>query len=194
MDATKQLGIGKEQARTEHMARRNFQKKWSKLADEKLNKFYNQNEINQQLKSTLRKQDLCPYVYTGKGDSYFLSPDMYNSLLAKCRCGRKRSETHILKCLQKAENSNSQTAAAAIAVNDADHGQTARNEGETIRSLSKKPADVLSYPKTSNSLIGWQKRPSSYKQWENSMRHISPIATMTQPRLTATSFHILHIA
>ncbi|CAD7003724.1 unnamed protein product [Ceratitis capitata] len=116
---------------------------------------------------------------------------MYNSLLAKCRCGRKRSETHILKCLQKAENSNSQTAAAAIAVNDADH---ALNEGETTRSSSKKPANVLSYPKTSNSLIGWQKRPSSYKQWENSMRHISPIATMTQPRLTATSFHILHIA
>lgn len=91
--------------------------------------------------------DLCPYVYTGKGDSYFLSPDMYNSLLAKCRCGRKRSETHILKCLQKAENSNSQTAAAAIAVNDADH---ALNEGETTRSSSKKPANVLSYPKTSN--------------------------------------------
>ncbi|XP_011182558.1 uncharacterized protein LOC105212350 [Zeugodacus cucurbitae] len=185
MDPAKQLGIGKEQARIEHLARRNFQKKWAKLADEKLNRFYNQNEVNQQLNEILKNKDLCPYKYTGKGDSYFVSPDMYNSMLAKCRCGRKRSETHILKCLQKAENPYNQRAASADV--------SAENAGQATGDRSKSAANA-SYPKTSNSLIGWQKRPSSYKQWENSMKHISPIATMPQPRLTATSYNILHIA
>lgn len=46
----------KEQARTENLARRNFQKKWAKLADEKLNRFYNQNEVNRQLNDVLRSK------------------------------------------------------------------------------------------------------------------------------------------
>lgn len=48
----------KEQARIEHLARRNFQKKWAKLGDEKLNRFYNHNEVNQQLHDILRNKGL----------------------------------------------------------------------------------------------------------------------------------------
>ncbi|XP_018803826.1 PREDICTED: uncharacterized protein LOC108978143 [Bactrocera latifrons] len=192
MDPAKHLGIGKEQVRIEHLARRNFEKKWAKLGDEKLNRFYNQNEVNQQLQDILRNKELCPYKYTGNGDSYFVSPDMYNSLLAKCRCGRKRSETHILKCLQKAENPNSQRATSAD-VSKSAQSQSSENACQPTADRSKSAVNT-SFPRTSNSLIGYQKRPSSYKQWENSMKHISPIATMPQPRLTATSYNILHIA
>ncbi|XP_036337110.1 uncharacterized protein LOC118747229 [Rhagoletis pomonella] len=196
MDPTKQLGIGKETVRTEQLARRNFQKKWAKLGDEKLNKFYNQNEVNQQMKDVLRKQELCPFKYTGQGDSYFLSPDMYNSLVAKCRCGRQRSETHILKCLQKTENIfNKAASSKAVEVNNASmQEQNAKNEGKSVKVDGKYAAHDVSLPKTTNSLIGWQKRPSSYREWENSMKHISPIATMTEPRLTQTAYHVLHIA
>ncbi|XP_054733907.1 uncharacterized protein LOC129241540 [Anastrepha obliqua] len=187
MDATKQLGIGKETARIEQLARRNFQKKWAKLADEKLNRVYNQNEVNQQLKDTLRKQELCPFKYTGQGDSFFLSPNMYTAMLATCRCGRQRSETHILKCLQKTENKFSKNSSTTGEINNASmQGQSAKTEGAR--------ATGVSFPKTANSLIGWQKHPPSYKEWENSMKHISPIATMPQPRLTETAYHVLHIA
>lgn len=29
---------------------------------------------------------------------------MYNSLVATCRCGRKKTEGHMIKCLQKVKN------------------------------------------------------------------------------------------
>lgn len=41
--------------------------------------------------------------YTGHGESYFVSKDMYNSMM-KCRCGRNKTNAHVLKCLQKARN------------------------------------------------------------------------------------------
>ncbi|XP_067613804.1 uncharacterized protein [Eurosta solidaginis] len=192
MDPTKQLGIGKEQAETEREARHNFQKKWAKLGDKRLNRIYNQNEVNKELKEMLQKQELCPYEYTGQGDSYFTSPDMYNSLLAKCRCGRKRSETHILKCLQKAANTTD-SLLTSNQINASTHGEMLNNDKEMIKNDSNRVNDK-SLPRTSNSFIGWQKRPSTYKQWENSMKHISSIATMTEPRLTSTGYHVLHIA
>lgn len=46
----------------------------------------------------------CPYQYTGHGDSYFVSKDMYNTLLATCRCGRPKSNLHLIKCFQKIES------------------------------------------------------------------------------------------
>jgi len=48
--------------------------------------------------------ETTPYQYKNEGDSYFVSKDMYNSLVAVCRCGRKKTEGHILKCLQRVHN------------------------------------------------------------------------------------------
>lgn len=46
----------------------------------------------------------CPYEYDkDSGEARFVSKDMYNALLATCRCGRKKTDTHIVRCLQKAE-------------------------------------------------------------------------------------------
>lgn len=94
--------------------------------------------------------DLCPYKYTGNGDSYFVSPDMYNSLLAKCRCGRKRSETHILKCLQKAENPYNQRA-SPVDVSDSVLTQNSGNRAQPMGDRSKSAVNT-SFPKTSNCL------------------------------------------
>lgn len=49
----------------------------------------------------------CPFEYDvehGGGESRFFSKDMYNELVAKCRCGRPRTGTHFLKCLQKVKS------------------------------------------------------------------------------------------
>lgn len=88
------------------------------------NYFYSQRKTNTEIrsrqntgKSLFTKQNIkkkskyknfsvekCPYEYTGHGDSYFVSKDMYNSLVGTCRCGRKKTEGHMIKCLQKVKN------------------------------------------------------------------------------------------
>lgn len=70
------------------------------------NYFYNQKKTNTEIRfrqnpATVEKY---PYEYTGHGDSYFVSKDMYNSLVGTCRCGRKKTEGHMTKCLQKVKN------------------------------------------------------------------------------------------
>lgn len=58
--------------------------------------------------------DNCPYENTGHGDGYFVSKDMYESLIAFCRCGRKKTDAHVLKCLQKAKDLSSNRVDDAI--------------------------------------------------------------------------------
>lgn len=48
--------------------------------------------------------NICPYQYKNYGDSYFVSKDMYNNLMAICRCGRPKIGIHLTKCLQKERN------------------------------------------------------------------------------------------
>uniref|UniRef100_A0A1A9W3C8 Uncharacterized protein n=1 Tax=Glossina brevipalpis TaxID=37001 RepID=A0A1A9W3C8_9MUSC len=106
MDPAKKIGQIKEQCYMENKARRNYSKKWLKPPDQMpWKQMYNQNIINEQLKKDLKlKVNLCPYEYTGSGESCFVSCDMYKSLMSLCRCGRPRTETHMLKCLQKLQN------------------------------------------------------------------------------------------
>lgn len=50
-----------------------------------------------------------PYVYKeDSGEARFVSKEMYRAMIAKCRCGRRRTETHILKCLQKVEQGDTE--------------------------------------------------------------------------------------
>jgi hypothetical protein len=44
------------------------------------------------------------YPYVGEGDSFFLSPQMFKNLVATCRCGRNKTNTHAIKCLRKTKN------------------------------------------------------------------------------------------
>ncbi|XP_055846459.1 uncharacterized protein LOC129912286 [Episyrphus balteatus] len=107
MDPTKKIGKIKEQVELENISRRRYPDKWGKLTDKDVNRFYNQDEVNKILRTRADdnvNKDIWPYVYTGHGDSYFLSKDMFESLVAKCRCGRPRTEGHSIKCLQKVQN------------------------------------------------------------------------------------------
>ncbi|KAL9901671.1 uncharacterized protein ACN427_005912 [Glossina fuscipes fuscipes] len=172
MDPAKKIGQIKEQCYMENKARRNYPKKWFKPSDQTLWKqMYNQNTFNQQLKEDLKLKDLCPYEYTGQGESYFVSCDMYKSLMSSCRCGEPRTGAHMLKCLQKQKN-------------------TFLHENEE-EGNDEVPMKI---PETSNSFIGWHSSDTTtYKRWEQSMRYTSPLQSMPGPKITSHPYHAIII-
>lgn len=68
-----------------------------------------------------------PYEYTGHGQSYFLSKGMYESLMAVCRCGRPKTDGHILKCLQKVVSRSGDAPVAESLNSDTKHTPTTFN-------------------------------------------------------------------
>lgn len=91
----------------ENKVRREYPLKYSQMTTNDANYFYNQKKTNMEIRNqqnTGKHVEKCPYEYTGHGDSYFVSKDMYNSLVGTCRCGRKKTEGHMIKCLQKVKN------------------------------------------------------------------------------------------
>ncbi|XP_017066326.1 uncharacterized protein LOC108104655 isoform X2 [Drosophila eugracilis] len=102
MEPAKVIGKLKEQVRMEHKSRRSYPQVWSQISDKQTNKFYHQNDISNKLNDQLKLKDLCPFLHNNKGESCFLSPEMFKNLLGVCRCGRSRQGHHIGKCLQRA--------------------------------------------------------------------------------------------
>lgn len=62
--------------------------------------------LNNELKNMTKPDNNTPYKYTNHGDSYFVSKNMYKVLMETCRCGREKTNGHILKCLQKQTESH----------------------------------------------------------------------------------------
>lgn len=101
----------REQTERENIARRRYQQKWGKLAEKDMNRFYNQNYINEMMdkfenSENKRTPNENPSSYTGSGESFFITKDMYESLVATCRCGRPKTGGHVVKCLQKGQYRN----------------------------------------------------------------------------------------
>jgi hypothetical protein len=119
--------LSKEQVEAEYKVRRDFPRKWGIHADSKINQRYDLQKIHKDLNERAKHlgmhacrlfnfvnvrnvtvagvpENSGPYNYSGHGESYFVSKDMYKSLLGTCRCGRKKSGIHIVKCLQKPKN------------------------------------------------------------------------------------------
>ena len=71
-----------------------------------MNEFYSTKKNNVKLKEYQLNKGKNPelFQYTGEGESFFLSPQMFKNLLATCRCGRNKTNTHGLKCLRKTKN------------------------------------------------------------------------------------------
>uniref|UniRef100_A0A1B0D907 Uncharacterized protein n=1 Tax=Phlebotomus papatasi TaxID=29031 RepID=A0A1B0D907_PHLPP len=92
----------REQVELEDRMRREYGIKWGMLAEKATNEFYNPGKINAEFRERFKKDtETFPYDYTGSGDSFFISKDMYNALVKICRCGRQKTEGHVLKCLQR---------------------------------------------------------------------------------------------
>ncbi|XP_068148672.1 uncharacterized protein [Drosophila tropicalis] len=180
MDPAKVIGKVKEQVRMEHKSRRNYPKVWSNVADVEKNRFYNQNEIDSQLKDKLKLQDLCPYEHDNKGECYFISSDMHHSLLGTCRCGRPRRGLHMaFKCLQR----------TISPVYD-----NPKEEAMTLEGVEMKKKPQLPVPSTSNSQIGFLgMHSSSYRKLEQSMQYVSPTYSMPGPRVTTAPYNVIII-
>lgn len=153
----------------EHNSRRSFPKVWAQISDKKTNKFYHQNEIDSQLSDQLKLKDLCSFLHNNQGECRFVSPEMYQNLLAVCRCGRARQGHHVGKCLQRALSPD--------------------YERSGIQKSPQESYHPLRVPCTSNSSIGFVGISKSYQKLERSMQYVSPAYSMRGPRVTAVPYH-----
>ncbi|XP_061395846.1 uncharacterized protein LOC133331466 [Musca vetustissima] len=118
--------------------------------------------------------NLEPYRYTKEGDGHFLSPGMYNSLLARCRCGRPHSDVHLLRCLQKEQSKY-------------------LKDAKNLQQVDDNKLEHVELPKTSNAFVGWHTKQPIYKQWEESIKYKSPIYDMPGERITDTPYNAIII-
>ncbi|KAH8379725.1 hypothetical protein KR009_006818, partial [Drosophila setifemur] len=168
----------KEQVRMEHKARRSYPKVWTQISDKDTNKFYHQNEIDAQLKDQLKLKDLCPNEHNNRGESCFVSPEMYKNLLAVCRCGRSRKGLHMGKCLQRTVSPDYEMSSMVDA--------SANKKVD----IPPKPRNV---PRTSNSNIGFLNVSTNYRKLERSMQYVSPAYSMPGPRITTVPYNTIII-
>ncbi|XP_053676584.1 uncharacterized protein LOC128726781 [Anopheles nili] len=101
----------REQIELESKGRREYLKKWGYITKPETTEFYDLKRNNQKLREIqqARNQNVNLREYDGHGESFFVSRQMFKTLLDTCRCGRKRTNTHALKCLQKPKNTYEKT-------------------------------------------------------------------------------------
>ncbi|XP_049294675.1 uncharacterized protein LOC125769832 [Anopheles funestus] len=101
----------REQIELESKGRREYLKKWGYITQPETTEFYDLKRNNQKLREIqqARQQNVNLREYDGHGESFFVSRQMFKTLLDTCRCGRKRTNTHALKCLQKPKNTYEKT-------------------------------------------------------------------------------------
>lgn len=145
--------------------------------------------------------DVCPFVYANEGDSYFVSPEMYQALVAVCRCGRPRRGLHLLKCLQNQKNKCATSKQQKDIDNPKEHRifnklpETTNGWLKMQFYLFKISAKTTLY--TFAGFVGYtqqqQAQQPSYKKWEDSMKYRSPQYDMPGQRITATSYNTIII-
>ncbi|XP_013109077.2 uncharacterized protein LOC106088213 [Stomoxys calcitrans] len=169
----KEAGKVTEQIDMEFNARRNYPRRWSRYYNETpWDDMYNPNKLSQKIKELAQEEELCPYQHVNEGDGHFVSPDMYKSLISYCRCGRPRSDFHLLRCVQK------------------EKAKFVPTEEEIAKGIAK---DRLQLPKTSSAFVGWHDKTPTYKQWEESIRYKSPVYDMPGERITTSPYNAIII-
>lgn len=146
--------------RREIKARIDSEKKWSFMAKPENCQHYSQSHLNAKIaerfgensrrKSAVQVQE----SKSAEGESYFVSPVMYDSLNV-CRCGRKKDGIHLIKCLQK----------CVIKYSD---GEISTGSSPIGDKLDVEP----NIPKTSNGLVGFFR--SKYTNLERSTYYVTP--------------------
>uniref|UniRef100_A0A182NKE1 Uncharacterized protein n=1 Tax=Anopheles dirus TaxID=7168 RepID=A0A182NKE1_9DIPT len=101
----------REQIELESKGRREYRKKWGYITQPETTEYYDLKRNNAKLREIqqTRNQNVNLREYDGHGESFFVSRQMFKTLLDTCRCGRKRTNTHALKCLQKPKNTYEKT-------------------------------------------------------------------------------------
>lgn len=168
--------------------RREYGTKWGMLAEKATNEFYNPGKINAEFRERFKKDtETFPYDYTGSGDSFFISKDMYSALVKICRCGRQKTEGHVLKCLQRVKAKYIEDVQVTEAEDRKDlKAQSTSNflrrlpptsAGNSL--LLKLPEEIIK--RKIPGVVGWPQH--TYQQWESSTKYISPRYTMPGPRI-----------
>uniref|UniRef100_A0A182TZB0 SH3 domain-containing protein n=1 Tax=Anopheles melas TaxID=34690 RepID=A0A182TZB0_9DIPT len=185
-------GHGREQIELESKGRREYRKKWGYITQPATTEFYDLKRNNQKLREIqqARNQNVSLREYDGHGESFFVSKQMFKTLLDTCRCGRKRTNTHALKCLQKPKNTYEKTddeeedeelEKQRKQQQQQREGRRAKNgSGGSAREGEESVETVSSYipkvPTLSSGMYGWPQ--NRFVAMEKTTYYVSPRYTM----------------
>ncbi|XP_058053336.1 uncharacterized protein LOC131205307 [Anopheles bellator] len=171
----------REQIELESKGRREYRKKWGYITQPETTEFYDLKHNNQKLRDMqlARNRNVNLREYDGHGESFFVSRQMFKTLLDTCRCGRKRTNTHALKCLQKPKNTYEKT-------DDEDEDEeVVKHSGADSKRCrkgvpSREKTVVSSYipkvPTLSSGMYGWPQ--NRFVAMERTTYYVSPRYTM----------------
>lgn len=113
--------------------------------------------MNEKIHEDFKKSNrsVSPYTFTGQGESFFVSKDMYKSYMATCRCGRDKCGTHLVNCLKTCTNDR------------------LNETGGKIIDIKLPPIPVQS-----SQMVGL---PHNYLAWERSTYYVSPKCFVPKP-------------
>ncbi|KFB44966.1 AGAP006033-PA-like protein [Anopheles sinensis] len=185
----------REQIELESKGRREYRKKWGYITQPETTEFYDLKRNNQKLRELQkgRHQNINLREYDGHGDSFFVSRQMFKTLLETCRCGRKRTNTHALKCLQKPKNTYEKTDDEEEEEEELERQrkvvegrrETSGTSGSTRSGADGKEKTVSSYipkvPPLSSGMYGWPQ--NRFVAMERTTYYISPRYTMPGHRI-----------
>uniref|UniRef100_A0A336K2I0 CSON012014 protein n=1 Tax=Culicoides sonorensis TaxID=179676 RepID=A0A336K2I0_CULSO len=142
------LVVGKigEQIELENKSRSKYKQRWGEVI---VSDFYSSNRVNERVREVfeIEKRPVSPFQYRNQGESYFLSPEMYEAYMVKCRCGQKKSGVHLVNCLKKCS-------------------QSSLDKDKEITQIKLPPL-----PLKSSEMIGLK---HNYLTWERSTFYVSP--------------------
>ncbi|XP_058124201.1 uncharacterized protein LOC131282036 [Anopheles ziemanni] len=186
----------REQIELESKGRREYRKKWGYITQPETTEFYDLKRNNQKLRELQkdRHQNINLREYDGHGDSFFVSRQMFKTLLETCRCGRKRTNTHALKCLQKPKNTYEKTDDEEEEEEELERQrkvvegykrEASGTSGSTHSGADGKEKTVSSYipkvPPLSSGMYGWPQ--NRFVSMERTTYYISPRYTMPGHRI-----------
>ncbi|XP_050094184.1 uncharacterized protein LOC126576921 [Anopheles aquasalis] len=181
----------REQIELESKGRREYLKKWGYITKPETTEFYDLKRNNQKLRDIQleRNRSVNLREYDGHGESFFVSRQMFKTLLDTCRCGRKRTNTHALKCLQKPKNTYEKTDDEEEDEEEAERQPKDRGARAGGRSSEERPErseqpggekTVSSYipkvPTLSSGMYGWPQ--NRFVAMERTTYYVSPRYTM----------------
>lgn len=127
-----------------------------------MNRFYNQNYINEMMGKLEEKTtpNENPFSYTGSGESFFITKELFEPLVATCRCGRPKTRGHVVKCLQKGQLRNLELGLDTTdnsSSSDKDHrSSTVINKVEFVESKQHQSPDKAKSSIISDSFDGFK--------------------------------------
>ncbi|XP_053687140.1 uncharacterized protein LOC128736676 [Sabethes cyaneus] len=163
----------REQIELENKVRREYPKKWGFITQPETTDYMNLRKNNQRLKDLHQQkgEKITIREYDGHGESYFLSRQMFKTLLDTCRCGRKKvANMHALKCLEKPKTVYEKTD------DEEEEEDTKKDQVKKEKLEEKSTSYIPKVPTLSSGMYGWPQ--NRFVEMERTTYYISPRYTM----------------